>query len=150
MRAVVQRVKKAGVKVGERTIGQIGLGFLVLLGIKADDSEKEVQALAKKILELRIMADKADQMNKSILEKKGELLVVPQFTLYADTKKGRRPNFIQAAKPEKAKKLFQKFLQKLEKSGLRVEKGEFGARMKVSLINDGPVTIILNQERKDG
>jgi len=146
MRAVVQRVKKARVRVGEKTIGQIGPGFLVFLAIKESDDHKHAQAMAQKILNLRIMADQADLMNRSVLEVKGELLLVPQFTLYGETKKGLRPNFIQAAKPERAKKLFREVLKEVKKSGLRVEKGQFGARMKVELINDGPVTIILDQE----
>ncbi|HUS52250.1 MAG TPA: D-aminoacyl-tRNA deacylase [Candidatus Bathyarchaeia archaeon] len=148
MKAVIQRVKKAQVKVGERVVGKIGPGFLLLVGIRRGDSQKEAQGLAEKILKLRIMADEKNHLNKSIIDANGELLVVPQFTLYADTKKGRRPNFIKAAKPKTAKKLIDRFVAELKKSGLRVEKGEFGARMEVELVNDGPVTIILTQERK--
>jgi D-tyrosyl-tRNA(Tyr) deacylase len=150
MRLVIQRVKRASVKIGERTVGKIGPGFLLLMGIKKGDSEKEVEFLAKKILELRIMADEKNHLNKSIISVGGEILIVPQFTLYADTQKGRRPSFVQAAQPEIARDLFQKFIAELKKSGLRVEKGEFGARMEVELINDGPVTIILEQESKKG
>lgn len=148
MRFVIQRVKRASIKVGERTVGKIGPGFLLLMGIKEGDSEKEVEFLAKKILELRIMADEKNHMNKSIVGVGGEILVVPQFTLYADTQRGRRPSFVQAAQPEIARDLFEKFIAELKKSGLRVEKGEFGARMEVELVNDGPVTIILEQESK--
>ena len=114
MRAVIQRVTKASVKVGERAVGKIGPGFLLLVGIKAGDSEKEIQLLAKKILELRIMADEEDHMNRSIVDVNGEILVVPQFTLYADTRKGRRPSFVKAAKPEIAKKLIEKSLHHLQ------------------------------------
>jgi len=146
MRAVIQRVKKASVKVGERTVGKIGSGFLVLVGAKEGDSEKDAQTLAKKILELRVMADEKDKMNKSVVEVRGEILVVSQFTLHADTSKGRRPSFVRAAKPEIAKTLIDKFAAELKKSGLRVEKGEFGAKMDVALVNDGPVTIILNSD----
>ena len=148
MRFIIQRVKRTSVKVGERTVGKIGPGFLLLMGIKEGDSEKEVDLLAKKILELRIMADEKNHMNKSIIDVKGEILVVPQFTLYADTQRGRRPSFVQAAQPEIARDLFEKFIAELKKSSLRVEKGEFGARMEVELVNDGPVTIILEQESK--
>jgi D-tyrosyl-tRNA(Tyr) deacylase len=144
MRVVIQRVTKASVKVGERAVGKIGPGFLVLTSVREGDSGQEVKLLAKKILELRIMADEKDHMNKSIIDVKGEILVVPQFTLYADTKRGRRPSFVKAARPEIAKKLIKKFIAELKKSGLRVEKGEFGARMEVELVNDGPVTIILD------
>lgn len=146
MRAVIQRVKKASVSVGKRTVGKIGLGFLILVGVKDGDSEKDAQILAKKILELRIMADEKDLMNQSIVDVEGEILVVPQFTLYADTSKGRRPSFVKAAKPEMAKKLIEKFITELKKGRLRVEKGKFGAKMEVALINDGPVTIILNSD----
>lgn len=146
MRAVIQRVKKASVKVGERTVGKIGSGFLLLVGVKEGDREKDTQILAKKILELRVMADEKDKMNKSVVDVGGEILVVPQFTLYADTSKGRRPSFVKAAKPEIAKNLIEKFVAELKKSGLRVEKGEFGAKMDVALVNDGPVTITLNSD----
>lgn len=146
MRAVIQRVKKASVLVGKRTVGKIGSGFLVLVGVKEGDREKDAQILAKKILELRVMADEQDKMNKSIVEVRGEILVASQFTLYADTSKGRRPSFVKAAKPEIAKTLIEKFVTELKKSELRVEKGEFGAKMDVTLVNDGPVTIILNSD----
>jgi D-tyrosyl-tRNA(Tyr) deacylase len=147
MRVIIQRVTKANVKVGERVVGKIGPGFLLLVGIKTGDGEEEVRLLAKKILELRIMADEKEHMNQSILDVQGEILMVPQFTLYADTRKGRRPSFVQAAKPKVAKNLVEKFVAELKKSGLRVEKGEFGARMEVELVNDGPVTITLDQEK---
>lgn len=144
MRTVIQRVKKASVRVGEMVPGRIGRGYVVLVGVKEGDSEKEAIGLAKKILELRVMADEEDKMNKSVVEVNGEILVVSQFTLYADTSRGRRPSFAKAAKPEIAEKLIEKFANELKKSGLRVEKGEFGAKMEVELVNDGPVTIILD------
>lgn len=144
MRAVIQRVKKARVRVGERVIGQIGQGYVVLVGAKEGDGEREATALARKILQLRVIADEKDKMNKSIINVNGEILVISQFTLYADTKRGRRPSFVKAAKPEIAEKLIEKFINELKKGGLRVEKGKFGAKMEVELINDGPVTIILD------
>jgi len=146
MRTVIQRVKRASVRIGKRTTGQIGQGYLILVGVKEDDSEKETTFLARKILELRVMADEEDKMNKSIVDVNGEILVVPQFTLYADTSRGRRPSFVKAAKPEIAEKLIEKLISELKKSGLRVEKGEFGAKMEVELVNDGPVTIILDSD----
>ena len=146
MRTVIQRVKRASVRIGKRTTGQIGQGYLVLAGVKEGDGEKESINLARKILELRVMADEEDKMNKSIFDVKGEILVISQFTLYADTRRGRRPSFVKAARPEIAEKLIDKFINELKKSGLRVEKGEFGAKMEVELINDGPVTIILDSK----
>lgn len=143
MKVVIQRVKKASVKVDNQIIGKIGQGFLLLVGVKEGDSENDAGRLAKKVLELRIMADKKDLMNKSIVDVKGEILIVPQFTLYADTSRGRRPSFVQAAKPEAAKRILKKFKEILENKGVKIEEGQFGARMEVSLINDGPVTIIL-------
>jgi len=149
MRAVIQRVKEARVKVGEKTVGQIEAGLLVLLGVgetdeKIKDEKLKIENFARKILDLRIFSDKQGKMNLSVLDVKGEILVVPQFTLYADCSKGNRPYFGQAAKPEIAKPFFQKFVEELKKSNLRVESGIFGAKMEVELINDGPVTLILD------
>jgi len=144
MRTVIQRVKRASVRVGKRVTGQIGKGYVALVGVKEGDGEKEATALARKILELRVMADEEDKMNKSVVDVRGEILVVSQFTLQADTSRGRRPSFVKAAKPETAEKLVEKFIDELKKSRLRVEKGEFGAKMEVELVNDGPVTIILD------
>jgi len=144
MRAVIQRVKRASVRVGKRITGQIGQGYVALVGVGEKDSELEIRELANKILNLRIFGDKNDKMNLSILDIKGEILVVPQFTLHADCSKGNRPYFGGAAKPETAEKLVEKFINELKESGLRVEKGEFGAKMEVELVNDGPVTIILD------
>jgi len=144
MRVVVQRVKKASVKVDNKIVGQIGNGLLLFIGVGPfDKAQGEVKKLASKILNLRIFGDKNDKMNLSLLDIKGEILVIPQFTLFADCSKGNRPYFGEAAKPEIAEPLFKKFIVELKKSGLKVEKGEFGAKMEVELLNDGPVTIIL-------
>jgi len=149
MRAVIQRIKKASVKVGDKIVGQIGAGLVLLLGVgetdeKIKDEKIKIKNFAEKILNLRIFGDKEDKMNLSVLDVKGEILVIPQFTLYADCSKGNRPYFGQAAKPEIAKPFFQKFVEELKKSNLRVESGIFGAKMEVELINDGPVTLILD------
>jgi len=145
MRVVVQRVKKASVKVDNKIVGQIGNGLLLFIGVGPfDKAQGEVKKLASKILNLRIFGDKNDKMNLSLLDIKGEILVIPQFTLFADCSKGNRPYFGEAAKPEIAEPLFKKFIVELKKSGLKVEKGEFGAKMEVELVNDGPVTIILD------
>lgn len=146
MKAVIQRVKKAQVKVVDRIVGQIGLGFLVFVGIGENDTEKEVDYLAKKIANLRIMADKNDKMNLTLKEVGGKILAVSQFTLYGDTKGQNRPSFIAAAKPELAKKLFDLFIEKLKSLKIPVETGIFGAKMEVELINDGPVTIIIDSQ----
>jgi len=143
MRIVVQRVKKARVKIKNEIIGEIGKGLLVLLGVKNGDTEKDVKFLAQKILNLRIFSDDQDKMNLSLLDIKGEILIVSQFTLYGDCKKGRRPSFLEAAPPEIAKALYEKFINEIKKSGLKTETGKFGALMEVELINDGPVTLIL-------
>ena len=146
MRIVVQRVKKARVKIKNEIIGEIGKGLLVLLGVKNGDTEKDVKFLAQKILNLRIFSDDQDKMNLSLLDIKGEILIVSQFTLYGDCKKGRRPSFLEAAPPEIAKALYEKFINEIKKSGLKTETGKFGALMEVELINDGPVTLILESQ----
>lgn len=143
MRIVIQRVKKARVKVNKESVSEIGKGLLVLLGVGEGDKESEARFLVDKIINLRIFPNEDSHFDKSLLEIGGEVLVVPQFTLYADTSKGRRPYFGQAAKPEVAKVLFEKFVEILKEKGIKVEKGKFGAKMEVELINDGPVTIIL-------
>jgi D-aminoacyl-tRNA deacylase len=143
MKIVVQRVKKASVKVEAKIVGQIGQGLLLLFGVEEGDGEKEEKILANKVLKLRIFGDKDDKMNLSVLDIKGEILTVSQFTLLADCSGGNRPSFFKAAPPEIAKKIFEKFIEELEKSGLKVESGVFGAKMEVRLVNDGPVTIIL-------
>jgi len=119
---------------------------LIFLGIKQEDSEKDIEFLADKILNLRIFANEDKPMDKSVMEIKGELLVVSQFTLYGSTKKGRRPDFGAAADPQKAKKLYEKFIEKCDKSGLKVQTGEFAAMMDVELVNDGPVTFMINTD----
>lgn len=143
MRAVIQRVKKASVKVNNKIIGRIDQGLVVLLGVGKKDTEKEVSILVDKLSQLRLFVNKENKFDKSLLDIAGEVLVVPQFTLYADTSKGRRPYFGSAAKPKIAKPLFEKFVEILKEKGVKVEKGQFGAKMEVELINDGPVTIIL-------
>lgn len=150
MRVVIQRVKNASVTVEESVISKIGMGFLILLGIEAKDSPEDIDWLTKKIVQLRVFSDERGAMNKSLLDVKGELLVVSQFTLHASTKKGNRPSFIKAAKPEIAIPLYEDFVQKLEAaSQQKVATGEFGAMMDVALINDGPVTIIIDSKNRE-
>lgn len=146
MRLVLQRVKEAAVKIGDRTIASIGQGFLLLVGFTHTDNESIVEAMARKVIGLRIFEDAEGKMNLSIWEVKGALLVVSQFTLYADTRKGRRPAFTEAAPPQQAYALYNYFLRRLEREGVSVSSGQFGAKMIVHLINDGPVTLILDSE----
>lgn len=147
MRVLIQRVTSGKVTIDGRVIGQIGKGYVVLLGIKEGDSEKDARLLAEKTVNLRVMSDRQGRMNLSIKDIDGELLVISQFTLYADTSAGRRPSFIQAAKPELANKLYQYYVDQLKKMGVKnVQTGEFGAYMKVEIVNDGPVTIMLESE----
>ena len=147
MRAVLQRVTSAQVKIEGEIKGECQQGFLVLLGVKQGDTEKEADFLANKVANLRIFSDENDKMNLSLLDIEGEALVISNFTLYADCSHGRRPNFLNAEKPEKANELYEYFCTRLKEQGVKsVEKGEFGADMKVSLLNDGPVTIILDTE----
>ncbi len=148
MRAVLQRVSQAEVRVGEQVIGRIGCGFVILLGVAKDDTEKDAAFLADKILALRIFADAQGKMNLALRQVGGELLVISQFTLLADTDSDRRPSFIRAAPPDEANRLYQHFLSLVRNEGVKVETGEFGAMMAVSLINDGPVTIILDSRRQ--
>ena len=143
MRAVVQRVKESTVKTDNEIVGQIGSGLLVLLGVAKDDTAKEVDYLANKIINLRIFEDQDGKMNRSLLETGGELLAVSQFTLLADCRKGRRPSFIEAAEPEKAIDLYEKFVNMVRAKGIGVQTGRFRAVMEVALINDGPVTVII-------
>lgn len=147
MRIVIQRVKSASVTVDNEIIGKIGKGILVLLGISVDDSEKDALYLLEKTLNLRIFEDYEDKMNLSLLDISGELLVVSQFTLYGDSRKGRRPSFIEAAPPEKANALYEYFVSEAKQKLLRVETGKFQAMMDVALINDGPVTILLDSNK---
>jgi len=147
MRAVLQRVDRASVSVAAQTISAIGKGLLVLLGVEKEDSQADADYLLDKILNLRIFEDEQGKMNRSLLEVGGELLVVSQFTLLADCLKGRRPSFTQAAAPAQAKALYESFLAAAAEKLQRVEGGEFQAMMKVELINDGPVTILLDSRK---
>lgn len=146
MRAVVQRVLNASVAIGGTVKGEIGKGYLVLLGIEENDTEKDLDYIAEKLLGLRVFEDEAGKMNRSVLDAGGSILLVSQFTLYGDARKGRRPSFIRAARPGKAIPLYEAMIARL-RAALPVETGEFGADMQVSLVNDGPVTILLDSER---
>ena len=145
MRLVVQRVKNAKVEVEEKTVGSINNGFLVLLGVTHTDTIKEADYLVKKLCNLRVFEDDNGKMNLGLKDIGGELLIVSQFTLYADCTQGNRPSFINAAKPDVANELYEYFCEKCMEQNIKVEKGIFGADMKVSLLNDGPVTIILEK-----
>jgi len=144
MRAVVQRVKSAAVHVEGRIIGEIGQGLLVLVGVGRGDGEKDITYLASKLPELRIFEDTSGKFNLSLKEVGGKMLVVSQFTLFGDCRKGRRPSFIEAAEPAEARRLYEQLILKLRGQGVSVETGEFQAKMEVRLINDGPVTILLD------
>lgn len=148
MRAVVQRVKNASVTIDEKVVGEIGYGFMVLLGIHEEDTQEDVQYLVKKISKSRVFEDENGKLNLSIHAIEGSILSVSQFTLYADTKKGNRPSFIKAARPETAVPLYEAFNQGLSQQGINVVTGEFGADMQISLVNDGPVTIIYDTREK--
>lgn len=148
MRAVIQRVTQAEVKINQKSVGKINRGFMILLGIHESDDLDDVAYLVRKISKLRVFEDNAGKMNLSIEEAKGSILSVSQFTLYADTKKGNRPSFTEAARPEVAIPLYELFNKQLKGLGILVETGEFGADMAVSLINDGPVTIIIDTKDK--
>jgi len=148
MRAVLQRVSRAGVSVNSGPRVEIGPGLLVLLGIRKGDTEEEVDWLVKKILALRIFEDDQRKLNRSIMDVGGDLLVVSQFTLYGDCRKGRRPGFDQAARPEEAIPLYESFLEKSRQSGLVVRQGEFGALMDVELVNHGPVPLNVDTPEK--
>ena len=144
MRALIQRVTSASVKVDGEIVGKIGKGFLVFLGIYEEDTEEKIGKLTKKIINLRIFNDENDKMNLSIKDVKGEILLISQFTLCADTRKGNRPSFISAKNPYEANKIYEKTIESIRNEGIIVEKGIFGADMKVELLNDGPVTILLD------
>ena len=147
MRAVVQRVKRAEVRVNGQTVGSVGAGMLVLLGIGKGDTLKEAQSLADKVINLRIFDDQDSRMNLSLLETTGSLLCVSQFTLYGDCRKGRRPSYDRAAQPEIACHLYEAFVAAVRASGIAVETGRFQAMMDVELVNDGPVTLLVDSER---
>lgn len=145
MRVVLQRVARARVSIGGSTAGEIGQGLLLLVGFTGGDGEDVLRWMAEKIVGLRIFPDEGGKMNRSLEETAGALLVVSQFTLYGDARKGRRPSFIDAAPPEIATPLYERFVALLRESGRKVETGEFGAQMQVELVNDGPVTLILER-----
>lgn len=144
MRALIQRVTSASVKVDEKIVGKIGKGFLIFLGVYEEDTEEKIEKLTKKIVNLRIFNDENDKMNLSIKEVKGEILLISQFTLCADTRKGNRPSFVSAKNPKDANVIYEKTIESIRNEGIIVEKGIFGADMKVELLNDGPVTILLD------
>lgn len=150
MRAVIQRVSEASVAIEGKIHSKINYGFLILLGIENEDSEEDIQWLTRKIINLRVFSDENGAMNRSIIDSSGEFLVVSQFTLHASTKKGNRPSFIKAARPEKAIPLYEQFVKQLKEQSERpVLTGAFGAMMDVALVNDGPVTIIIDTKNKE-
>lgn len=145
MKIVVQRVKKADVKVDGEIVGKIDKGFMVLVGVTHTDTKENADYLAKKLCKLRVFEDENEKMNLSLKDVGGKLLLISQFTLYANTVDGNRPSFIEAAKPEQANEIYEYFCDKCKEQGIEVQKGIFGAHMDVSLINDGPVTIIIEK-----
>lgn len=150
MRLVIQRVQYAQVEVGDAIVGKINQGLLVLLGVHNDDELSDIDWLCNKLIQMRIFSDTDDKMNLSVQDINGGILVVSQFTLYASTKKGNRPSYLNSAEPQKANNLYQQFVEKLQDlTALKVETGEFAADMKVSLLNDGPVTIIIDSKNRE-
>jgi D-aminoacyl-tRNA deacylase len=147
MRAVVQRVTTASVDVDGKTVGKIDDGLMVLLGVASDDQQSDVDYIADKTMNLRVFQDEEGKMNRSLLEIGGAMLVVSQFTLYGDVRRGRRPSFADAAAPEMANRLYEDFVRRVGSQGVKVETGIFQAMMKVSLVNDGPVTILLDSRK---
>ncbi|MBA7659791.1 D-aminoacyl-tRNA deacylase [subsurface metagenome] len=148
MKALLQRVSRASVSVANEVVGRIGGGLVVFVGVADGDTERDAQYLTQKIVSLRIFSDEEGRFNLSALDIKGELLVVSQFTLLADTRKGRRPSFVEAAPPAQAEKLFEQFVEQVVASGLKVETGRFQQYMQVEIHNDGPVTILLDSRDK--
>lgn len=144
MKAVLQRAASSRVLVGDKVVGQIGRGLNILLGVGEEDDETIVPKFAEKIVNLRVFQDEAGKMNRSLLDSQGEVLLISQFTLYADTSGGRRPSFIKAAQPEKAEKIYQQVIAAIRSYGLKVATGQFGAYMSVEIVSDGPVTIVLD------
>lgn len=150
MKVVIQRVSKARVKVSDKIISEIKLGFLILLGVEKSDSQTDINWLVNKISNLRVFSDDELKMNLSIKDVKGEIIVVSQFTLHAKTKKGNRPSYIKAANPEQAEPLYEEFISLLKnESGVSVQSGVFGANMQLDIVNDGPVTIIIDSKNKE-
>ena len=150
MKVILQRVSSASVTISEKIVSQIGNGLLVLVGIEDADSQEDIYWLCQKIVNLRIFADENDVMNCSVKDIKGDIIVVSQFTLHANTKKGNRPSYIKASKPEIAIPLYENFVQQMElELGKKIQTGKFGADMKVALVNDGPVTIIIDSKNKN-
>lgn len=149
MKLVIQRVSSGKVEVDGKIVGAIGPGIVVFIGITHGDTINQAWWLANKLIHLRLFADGHGKINNSLLECKGEVLAISQFTLYADCNAGRRPSFIKAAQPELAKHLYEKFIEEVKKGGIKVESGIFGAEMKVTLVNDGPVTLILERSPTD-
>ena len=150
MRVVVQRVSESNVRISGDVRGEIGKGFMVLLSFVDDDTDGDLDWMSNKIINLRIFNDEEGKMNKSLLDVGGDILLISQFTLHGSTKKGNRPSFIKAAKPEYANQMYEKFIEVLENSlGKKIQTGEFGGDMKVSLINDGPTTIIIDSKSKE-
>lgn len=148
MKALIQRVKNASVKVEGNKVGETGPGILIFLGIGKGDNEDDIKYLVDKIVNLRIFENEGKRMDISVKDIKGELMVISQFTLYGSTKKGRRPDFIKAAEPDEAERLYNLFIDECKKTGLKTESGEFAAMMDVSLVNDGPVTLMIETLRK--
>ena len=148
MKAVIQRVSRASVDVNDETIGKIGSGFLVLLGVANEDTDEDMDYLVKKITQMRIFEDEAGKMNLSLKDVGGEILIISQFTLFASTKKGNRPSFTEAGAPAFSKEMYLKFIAACRDCGIHTEEGEFGAHMMVSLVNDGPVTITMDSKQK--
>lgn len=150
MKVVIQRVSQATVKVSDKIISEIKLGFLILLGVEKSDSKQDIDWLVNKISNLRVFSDNELKMNLSIKDIKGEIIVVSQFTLHAKTKKGNRPSYIKAANPEQAEPLYEEFISQLKnESAVSVQSGVFGANMQVDIVNDGPVTIIMDSKNKE-
>jgi D-tyrosyl-tRNA(Tyr) deacylase len=148
MKVVIQRVSRGGVAINGKTVGKIGKGYVILLGIAINDSESDIDYLVDKIVHLRIFEDKQGKMNLSLLDVGGDVLIISQFTLYANTRKGRRPNFINVAPPATAILLYEAFVEKMRSYPINVQTGEFGAMMSVEICNEGPVTIIIDSEER--
>ncbi len=148
MRALIQKVSRADVAVGGASLGRIGQGLLVLLGVADDDTEEDLSYLLRKIIRMRIFEDADDKMNLSLEDVGGSLLVVSQFTLFANTKKGNRPSFTEAGKPDFSKMMYEQFIERCRAAGIHTECGEFGTHMEVSLVNDGPVTIWIDSKNR--